>query len=827
MCRYAACMARKPKRKKPTLVVSRHGRYRFQTGMVTASLLRRGLRMADAMEIARAVRDSIAGKSEISTDKLSLRIENHIERRLGSAFVDPAAPLQEGDEALPMIETARGTFPFSKGIVLRALDAAGLDSDDAIRLVVELDRWVRTQSEAALDEDDIHDEVIRLLGLAHGADVARRYQLTGWVRHSDTPIILLIGGATGTGKSTLTMELAYRLGVLWVTSTDMIRETMRTVLSSELVPGLHDHSFRGMVLGGQVLSDPRERVLAGFRQQAAQVAVGVRAVIKRAIRENAHIIIEGTHIAPPFRRYLDEGVEAHLAGFILAIPDEVKHRKRFPKRALKQMQRSAGTYLDAFQSVRWIHDDLLRLAEETETIVLPNMKLDRTLLGAVDFLSRELPVEEGVAAGLPSEMAPSGPDIPTLFLIIDGLADDPNEALGGKTPLQAAHTPHLRQLAAAGGQGQIFTGRQEGEIPSTDEGMLALLGAPGDNNSSARGFFEALGQGLPIPPGAVMFRGNLATVESDGAIVDRRAGRIRDGVEDLLADLKDVELAGGITGKVVAGLEHRVIVMLQGAGLSAAVADTDPGSAAAVQRVLPLESLDESPEAARTVEALRQLLKKASKHMAKHSLNAIRLDQGLPQATAILTRGAARADHRGAGSGGRRGAMVAGCPAALGVARYVGLQTASSIAMTGSLDTDLDAKFDTAADLLEEQDFVVIHIKGTDVAAHDRRPLEKRDFLSAIDAALGRFLKGRPDLSRGLRIVVAADHGTSSITGDHLADPVPLLLGTWQDDSDDEEDFDEESAAHGALGLLRGGELTELLGLGRRYPGPTNLPTPS
>jgi 2,3-bisphosphoglycerate-independent phosphoglycerate mutase len=816
-------MARKPKGKgKHPMVVSRHGKYRFQTGMVTASLLRRGLSMAEAVDIARDVRDAVAGKSEIGTEKLSARIDSSIESRLGAEVAERMRAADDSD-VVPMVETTRGTFPFSKGVVLRHLDTSGVELEEAMALVSGLERWARRQADT-LTEEQVLDETASMLDKVHGHDVARRYRLTGWVRRSEKPVIILIGGATGTGKSTLAMELAYRLGVVWVTSTDMIRETMRSTLSPALVPGLHDHSFRGIVLGGQVLSDPRERVLAGFRGQTAQVAVGVRAVVRRALRENAHLIIEGTHLAPPFRQYLDPGDDAHVAGFVLAIPNEKEHSRRFPKRDNKQKGRRSSTYLDAFQSVRWIHDDLLRMAEETEALVLPNGKLHNTVTGAVDILSRELPVNE-VPIEHPRITVPaSGPDIPTLFLVLDGLADDPNPALDGCTPLQAASTPFIRRLAGSGGQGQIFTGANEGDTPSTDEGILALLGNPRDAKAVGRGLFEALGQGLPIPAGAVVLRGNLATMRGEDDIVDRRAGRIRAGVEDLLADLREVELSGGIVGHVFPSHEHRVVVMLQGPNLSGAVSDTDPGSESSIQRLNAPRPLDKSPEAGRTAEALHQLLAIARERLGEHAHNAARLAQGKPPANAIITRGAAFVPHRPEGEVGVAGAMVSGCSTALGVATYVGMQTASSTNMTGNLDTDLDAKFSTAAELLEDIDLVAIHIKGTDVAAHDRRPLEKRDFISAIDAALGRFLLSYPEISHGLRIVISADHGTSCVTGNHLAVPVPLLLATWQPDSEDEEDFDEESAAHGALGLLRRGELSELLGVSRGGEAPSLHP---
>jgi 2,3-bisphosphoglycerate-independent phosphoglycerate mutase len=132
--------------------------------------------------------------------------------------------------------------------------------------------------------------------------------------------------------------------------------------------------------------------------------------------------------------------------------------------------------------------------------------------------------------------------------------------------------------------------------------------------------------------------------------------------------------------------------------------------------------------------------------------------------------------------------------------------------VTGNLDTDVDAKFSAAAQLLEQREFVAIHIKGTDIAAHDRRPLEKRDFISRIDAALGRFLRDNPAVTEGLRVVVSADHGTSCLSGNHIPDPVPLLVATWSEEGEGEAAaFDEEHAAMGALGLLHPGQLNDVL----------------
>ena len=798
------------------MVVSRHGRYRFQTGIVTATLLRWGLEMGDAFTLSNALRDDLRATEEISGEALEARLRELVVEQLGADALPLPIPVDTMDVAPsgPLVRSERGALPFSRGVLLRYLITAGLEPEPAMGIAQGIRRWIAGLNMPVVDEARVDEEVARRLGDRFGKGAARRYRLTGLIQRTERPVIILIGGATGTGKSTLATELAFRLGISLVTSTDMIRETMRTVLPAAVVPGLHDHSFRGILEGGQVLSDPRERVVAGFRQQAAQVAVGIRAVIRRAIRERAHMIVEGTHIQAPFEQYVPPGSEALLAGLVLAVPEERRHRERFPRRARQQSDRAAADYLDAFQSVRWIHDDLLSQAEKSSCVVVANQALDQTVTAVVDYLSRALPLSELGRGRLPARPAtPVIPAVPTLFLILDGLADEPNPALDGLTPLEAATTPTFRMLAGAGGQGLIQTGTDG--APETDEGLMALLGFGRDVvPRMGRGLLEAMGLGLPLPPGCVVFRGNLATVRSDGLLADRRAGRIKAGQADLLAGLVDVELSGGIRGSVFPGHEHRVVVMLKGPGLSAAVSDTDPGSEAAIQELLRPHPLDETPEAARAASALAELLEVTHRWLDAQPLNRLRRAQGLFVANCVITRGAASATERPVPlTSTDRTALISGCRTALGVARAVGLQPATTPAMTGNLDTDLDEKFNAAAKLLRKRAFVAVHIKGTDIAAHDRMPLEKRDFISSIDAALGRFLEEHPEVSDGLRVVISADHGTSSVTGNHMSDPVPVLLATWTGPGE-EEDFSEASAEHGALGLLQPGELAEMLWAG-------------
>lgn len=784
-------------------VVSRHGEYNFQTGMITATLLRRGIPMEQAFGLARELRGRLEGRARVTTQELSAELRRLVQERLGEIEEEITAPVETG---IVRVRSRRGLAPFSHGIFLRRMSNIGLSTADSVRVLQHIVRWLQERGEGEVQRDQLDRHVARVLTRACGAGPARRYRLIRWLANEHQPVVVFIAGATGTGKSTLAMELGARLGIRVVTSTDMIRETLRSVLRPELVPGLHDHSFGGMLQGASVLSDPRERVLAGYRQQAEQVSVGIKAVIRRALREGVSIIVEGTHLLPPFDRYVPAGIEVHTAGLTLAVQDVAEHLARFPER--DRGHRPAQPYLDSFQAVRWIHDDLLHLAEDhEEVVVLARGDEDITVAEALSYLSQALPVDPEVPE---PEPAPAPASRRSLYLIIDGLGDEPNEALQGRTPLEAASTPTLDVLAAVGQQGRVVLDWSSAH-PNTADAMALLLGMDVGVGDVGRGLLEAMGSGASIPRPSVVLRGNLATLGEDGVLSDRRAGRIR-GAAELLQRLQRVPLEGGIRGSIVPGHEHRVTVVLHGDGLSAEISDTDPGNQAPVWTPRVATSLDGTVEADRTARALNQLLRLAALQLANHPVNVARAAKGLPVANCVITRGPAHTDDLAEiPSSKHSAAVVSGCRTVLGAARLQGMHVVTGPRMTGSLDTDLDAKFAAVESLLSSWNTVVLHVKGADVAAHDKRPLAKRDYLERVDAALGSSLRRLEARGDDLRVLVTADHGTSSVTGVHLYDPAPVLLSSWSGAMDQSVPFTERSSEAGALGSVSAGTLLELL----------------
>ena len=215
---------------------------------------------------------------------------------------------------------------------------------------------------------------------------ARRYSLWLDLKTTTKPIFILIGGGTGTGKSTIAAQLGHRLGLTHVLSTDIVRHMMRSMFSAQLMPSVHRSSYDAWKGFDTPPPEDKDPVIAAFREQLLRVSVGVQAMFDRAIEENLSMVICGVHIVPGFikNKYFHA---AHTAQIVVTTEDEVAHRNRLYLRSKLASERRAQKYIENFESIRKIQDYVIGCARRHSLPLFDNVHVDNTVLSIIHFLS--------------------------------------------------------------------------------------------------------------------------------------------------------------------------------------------------------------------------------------------------------------------------------------------------------------------------------------------------------------------------------------------------------------------------------------------------------
>ena len=394
-----------------------------------------------------------------------------------------------------------------------------------------------------------------------------------------------------------------------------------------------------------------------------------------------------------------------------------------------------------------------------------------------------------------------------ILIIADGMADRPIEELGGKTPLEVASKPNLDRIAENGVCG-IMDPIAPGIPPGSDTATLAMLGYDPWKVYSGRGALEAVGSGVEVLPGDVAFRCNFATVNDDLVVSDRRAGRIaNEAAAKMAASLQKIRLPTALNVRFLfkSTIQHRAILVLHGPRLSSAISDSDPETTR--KRVLEVKPFERSFEAERTAQIVNVLTKEFHRVLEAHPVNRQRAKRRLPVANMILCRGAGGIPRMPTLQ--ERYDIKPACVAAVslikGVSGVVGMDLIGVKGATGTPQTDYMAKAKAAVQALKTHDFVLLHVKATDVASHDGNVKEKIEIIEKVDMMLGHIIDNADP--RLTYIAVTADHTTSSVTRNHEGDPVPVAIAGPGVRRDDVAKYGERTCAKGGLNRIRGMDL--------------------
>src|SRR2546425_1497867 len=204
------------------------------------------------------------------------------------------------DPKVIVISDQRPGLPYSKGLRASQLMVTGLSPFRAYQVAEEVEERLRERQARSVTADELDELTIDVLSDLAGERYASNFLKWQEIGRLDVPLVILIGGATGVGKSTLATQLAVRLGIVRVVATDAIREVMRALFTDKLMPTLYTSSFDADSALREPPPRPADKVIVGFREQTAAVAVGIQALIKRSVVEGYSAVIEGAHVVPGF-----------------------------------------------------------------------------------------------------------------------------------------------------------------------------------------------------------------------------------------------------------------------------------------------------------------------------------------------------------------------------------------------------------------------------------------------------------------------------------------------------------------------------------------------
>jgi len=407
-----------------------------------------------------------------------------------------------------------------------------------------------------------------------------------------------------------------------------------------------------------------------------------------------------------------------------------------------------------------------------------------------------------------------------VYVLLDGVGDLPHPNLVGKTPLDAASTPNLDRLAKNGTMGQVIT-VGKGIAPESDIAVFNMLGYKFKHNDYAgRGVVEAIGIGIDFKDGDLALRGNFATLDDDGVIIDRRAGR-KIEKQDTEAVSNEIEEKikfsdENATAIITPTIGHSLVIRIRSdCTLSSNISNTDPaygrvngmGIARAVTDFLKIEKclpLDEESHTKLASKLVNELTEQSLDIMKKSKVNERRKENDKKLLNGILLRDAGNIYPKVTPINdlhSMKFSCIVDMPVEIGISKILKMKTYDAGGRT-----DYEEKAKVTAKAMDEQNAVYVHLKGPDEFGHDGDAQGKMENIEEIDKRFFGTLLDNIDSSK-VAVIVSADHSTPCINKGHSADPVPLLISGDMVTNDDTQRFIEIEAKKGRIGLIDGAQV--------------------
>ncbi len=384
------------------------------------------------------------------------------------------------------------------------------------------------------------------------------------------------------------------------------------------------------------------------------------------------------------------------------------------------------------------------------------------------------------------------------------MADEPCEALGGLTPLEAADTPALDRLAAIGKTGLLHT-VPPGYQPGSEIAHLSLLGYNLPDVFEGRGTLEAASMGVDIEPGEVAMRCNLVCITPDGILKNHSSGHISTEEATELIDFLNEKLGDG-RARFYPGVSYRHVLKIRNGDkrIDCTPPHDVPGTPA--EQVMPKTLAEEAQE---MTDYVSRLIRESQKILPGHPVNLRRIAEGKDPATSIWPwspgfKPAMKTMAELFGIG--KGYVISAVDLIRGLGVYAGLEPIDVEGATGLYDTNYEGKLQAALDALRgDADFVFLHIEASDEAGHEGDPLLKKLTIENLDHRIvGPLMEALKDFDEEVAVALLPDHPTPCNIRTHTDAPVPFVIWRPGIEADGVNVYTEKSAAEGAYGIMSG-----------------------
>jgi 2-phosphoglycerate kinase len=352
----------------------------FLRGILIGSLQDAGMSFNEAYKLATWVRNDLGDRSEITTEELRELVGSRLRRLADGKILEQYSALQAAPARITVCSLSNKESPFSRDRHQRYLLSSGLRMEPAEHITELVYDQLLTAGIDSITTCQLGYLTWLCLRQEIGSKAASRYLIWSEFQRSGQPLILLFGGAVGTGKSTLATEVAHQLEIVRVQSTDMLREVMRMMIPERLMPVLHCSSFeawKALPARDVVDRDQDQLVAEGYRTQAELLAVSCEAVMQRALEEGVPVIVEGVHAHPDIGLSMAREKDAIVVSIMLAVLNSDELRNRLRGRGSEEPQRNTDSYLDSFDSIWRLQSYLLSEADRCDVPIVANDDRDR------------------------------------------------------------------------------------------------------------------------------------------------------------------------------------------------------------------------------------------------------------------------------------------------------------------------------------------------------------------------------------------------------------------------------------------------------------------